>query len=46
MGLIILRSLGLTCMLVVLKQHVAMNAWEGCLLGFGGMMLLGTLYDA
>lgn len=42
---IILRAIGLTCMLLVLEHHVHMNWWEGFLMGVGGMMVLGTLFD-
>lgn len=43
--LIILRAIGLTCVMTVLSKHVQMASWEGCLLGFGIMMILGTLYN-
>ena len=44
-GLIVLRAIGMGCVMTVISKHVAMESWEGCLLGFGTMMILGTLYD-
>lgn len=44
-GLIVLRAIGMGCVITVLTKHVEMAQWEGCLLGFGVMMILGTLYD-
>lgn len=46
LGLIILMAIGMGCVITVLSRHVQMAQWEGCLLGFGTMMILGTLYDA
>lgn len=44
-GLIILRAIGLWCVMHVIQNHTGMTNTEGCLLGFGVMMMLGTLFD-
>ncbi len=43
--LIVLRATGVACVITVLSRHVQMDQWEGCLLGCGVMIILGTLYD-
>jgi hypothetical protein len=44
-GLIVLRAIGMGCILTVLQHHAGLSNWEGMLLGFGTMMILGTLFD-
>lgn len=44
-GLIALRAIGMGCVMTVLSRHVELTQWEGCLLGFSVMTVLGTLYD-
>jgi hypothetical protein len=45
MGLIILRAIGVTGICLVIQHHIEMAWWEGGLLSFSIMMLLGTLFD-
>lgn len=44
-GLILLRAIGMGCVLTVLQRHIGLESWEAMLLGFGGMVILGSLYD-
>jgi hypothetical protein len=39
--MIFLKAIGVTCFVVVLSHHVQLDWWEGCLLSFGAMLILG-----
>jgi hypothetical protein len=45
MVFIVMRALSMTGLVMVLQHHIHLDWWEGGVLGFSGMMLLGTLYD-
>lgn len=42
---ILLRAVSVSGLIVVLDHHVHLDWWEGTLLGFCSMMLLGAIYD-
>lgn len=39
--MIFLKIIGLTCLDIVLINHVPMEWWEGALIGFGAMLFFG-----
>lgn len=36
-----LKAIGVSCVVLVLAQHIPLEWWEGMLLGFGWMIILG-----
>lgn len=39
---LLLRAIGVTCLVVVLGRHIDLHIWQGCALSFGSMLVLGS----